>query len=147
LFDFTFAFIAFVLVLIYHQTSVSVWKLLLYLPLSIFIVVLTTFGLGTFIASLNVKYRDFQYVIPFLIQFLFFLNPIVYPTKVFDVPLLNAFMKFNPVAGAMRLMRSIFTEGVVPFSEVAVWLVVALLLALLGIFAFRKMEAYFADLA
>jgi lipopolysaccharide transport system permease protein len=147
LFDFSFAFIAFIFLLIYHQTAVYVWKVFLYIPLSILLVVLTTFGLGTLIASLNVKYRDFQYVIPFLIQFLFFLNPIVYPAKVFDVPVLNAFMKINPIAGAMRLMRSIFTEGVVPFSDIVIWLAVALALALIGIYSFRKMEAYFADLA
>ena len=147
LFDFSFAFVAFIFLLIYHQTAVSVWKLLVYLPLSILIIILTTFGLGTLIASLNVKYRDFQYVIPFLIQFLFFLNPIVYPAKVFDVPALNVFMKINPIAGAMRLMRGIFTEGVIPFSDMAIWLIIALVLALIGIYAFRKMEAYFADLA
>ena len=147
LFDFTFAFIAFVFLLIYHQTAVSVWKLVFYLPLSILIVILTTFGLGTLIASLNVKYRDFQYIIPFLIQFLFFLNPIVYPAKVFDVPFLTFFMKINPIAGAMQLMRSIFTAGVVPFSDIAIWLAVSFTLALIGIYSFRKMEAYFADLA
>jgi lipopolysaccharide transport system permease protein len=146
-FDFLFAFIAFIFLLIYHQTAVSIWKVFLYIPLSILLVVLTTFGLGTLIASLNVKYRDFQYVIPFLIQFLFFLNPIVYPAKVFDLPILNIFMKINPIAGAMRLMRGIFTEGVIPFSDIAIWLVVAFVLALIGIYAFRKMEAYFADLA
>ncbi|MEO7316260.1 MAG: ABC transporter permease, partial [Ginsengibacter sp.] len=76
--DFFFALIIYTIVLLYYRQEISLIKLFLYLPLSILITIVTTFGLGTFLASLNVKYRDFQYMIPFMIQFLLFANPVLY---------------------------------------------------------------------
>jgi lipopolysaccharide transport system permease protein len=74
--DFFFSLIIYVLVLMYYHQGVSIIKLFLYLPLGILITLITTFGLGSFLAALNVKYRDFQYLIPFMIQFLLFANPV-----------------------------------------------------------------------
>ena len=109
--------------------------------------VITTFGLGTLLASLNVKYRDFQYALPFMIQFLLFLNPVLYSSKSFNDPNIQWLMKLNPIAGAINLMRSVFVADAVQWSVVALQFLVAIILLFLGIYFFRKMEAYFADLA
>ncbi len=147
LFDFLFAFGAFIGLLIYYKLPFAFWKLLVFTPLSILLTVITTFGLGTLLASLNVKYRDFQYALPFMIQFLLFLNPVLYSTKAFDNPVIQRVMQFNPIAGAINLMRSIFTEGGVHWSHVFGQFCVAFVILTLGIYFFRKTEAYFADLA
>lgn len=147
LFDFLFAFGAFICLLMYYQLPFALWKLLLFTPLSILLTVITTFGLGTFLASLNVKYRDFQYALPFMIQFLLFLNPVLYSTKTFDNGTVQWIMTLNPIAGAIDIMRSVFTDTPFNATAVAAQFFVAFILLFLGVYYFRKTEAYFADLA
>ncbi|MEO6681924.1 MAG: ABC transporter permease [Ginsengibacter sp.] len=144
--DFFFALIIYTIVLIYYRQEINIIKLCLYLPLSILITIVTTFGLGTFLAALNVKYRDFQYMLPFMIQFLLFANPVLYSTKSFSNPWINAIMRANPIASAIQLCRSVFTGQVVDWSAVGTGSAVAVLLLLIGVYTFRKTESYFADL-
>ena len=144
--DFFFALIIYAVVLIYYHQGVSFIKLFLYLPLGILITLITTFGLGSFLAALNVKYRDFQYLLPFMIQFLLFANPVLYSTKAFSNPYINAVMKANPIASSIQLCRSVFTGQAVDWQAVATGTVVAILLMIMGIYTFRKTESYFADL-
>jgi len=145
--DFFFALIIYTMVLIYYHQSVSILKLLLYLPIGIIITIITTFGLGTFLAALNVKFRDFQYLLPFMIQFLLFANPVLYSAKAFTNPWINAAMKANPIASAIQLCRSVFTGQDVDWQAVATGSIVAILLLVMGVYTFRKTESYFADLA
>jgi lipopolysaccharide transport system permease protein len=145
--DFLFALIIYAIVLIYFHQGVSVIKLLVYLPLSLLITIVTTFGLGSFLAALNVKFRDFQYLLPFLIQFLLFANPVLYSAKAFTTPWINFIMKANPIASAIQLCRSVFTNTAVDWQAVGIGSTVAIILLLIGVYTFRKTEAYFADLA
>jgi lipopolysaccharide transport system permease protein len=145
--DFCFALIIYVVILIYYQQHLSFARLLLYLPLSVLLTIVTTFGIGTFLAALNVKYRDFQYLLPFMIQFLLFANPVLYSAKAFSNPVVNWIMKCNPIANAIQLTRSIFTGSEVDWQAVLLSSIVALVLLMIGIFTFRKTEMYFADLA
>ncbi|MDP4283954.1 MAG: ABC transporter permease [Bacteroidota bacterium] len=145
--DFFFALIVYALVLIYYHQNVIILKLIFYLPLGILITIITTFGLGTFLAALNVKFRDFQYMIPFMIQFLLFANPVLYSAKAFTNPWINALMKANPLSSAIQLCRSVFTGQEVDWLAVGTGSIVAILLLAIGIYTFRKTESYFADLA
>lgn len=145
--DFLFALSIYVAILIYYHQGVDFLKLFIYLPLSILITVVTTFGLGTFLAALNVKYRDFQYLLPFMIQFLLFANPVLYSAKAFTNPVINTIMKANPIASAIQLCRSVFTGQEVDWQAVVIGSSVAVVLFFIGIYTFRKTESYFADLA
>ena len=153
LFDFLFAFVVFIGLIFYYQIPFSFIKLLIFLPLSILLTVMTTFGLGTFLAALNIKYRDFQYALPFFIQFLLFVNPILYSSKTFNNPLIQKIMLFNPIAGAIDLVRSIFNVQQTQMGEginenhLSLQFLTASLILLFGIYFFRKTESYFADLA
>ncbi len=145
--DFLFALVVYAAILIYYHQPVDFIKLCLYLPLSIFLTIITTLGFGTFLAAFNVKYRDFQYVLPFMIQFLLFANPVLYSPQVFTNPAVRWIMKCNPIAAAIQLFRSIFVGTAVDWQSVLLSSIVAFLLLIAGIFTFRKTEAYFADLA
>ena len=153
LFDFLFAFVVFIGLIFYYQIPFFFIKLLIFLPLSILLTVMTTFGLGTFLAALNVKYRDFRYALPFFIQFLLFVNPILYSSKTFNNPLIQKIMLFNPIAGAIDLVRSIFNVPQIQMGEgmnvnhLSLQFLTASLILLFGIYFFRKTESYFADLA
>jgi lipopolysaccharide transport system permease protein len=155
LFDMLFAFVVLIGVAIWFQMPFVWWKWVVLPPLSILLAVITSFGLGTFLAALNVKYRDFQFALPFFIQFLLFLNPVVYSNKILkDYPLLQTIADLNPIAGSIQLMRFLFSN--IPLSSEALSDSIRLLLAqfgvafgllAIGIYYFRKTEAYFADLA
>ena len=56
-------------------------------------------------------------------------------------------MWLNPIAGAIELMRSIFIEAAFNWSAIGAQFLVAIVLLFLGVYFFRKMEAYFADIA
>jgi lipopolysaccharide transport system permease protein len=145
--DFLFSLLIYAVILIYYHQGVNFIKLILYLPLSILITVITTFGLGSCLAALNVKFRDFQYMIPFFIQFLLFANPVLYSVKAFTNPWIVFIMKANPIASAIQLCRSIFTDAPVDWQAVGIGSAVSIVLLLIGVYTFRKTEAYFADLA
>jgi len=147
LFDFCFALVIYIGVVIFFGFDAEWWKVILYLPISIALTVLTTFGLGTFFAALNVKYRDFQYMIPFMIQFLLFVNPVLYSSKVFSSGWLALIMKLNPLANAINLSRSAFTNTPVDWTGIGLGFITAFIFFFAGIYTFRKTEAYFADLA
>lgn len=146
LFDFIMAFVIYIGILIYYQQPVEP-VIVLYLPLSILITVLTTFGMGTMLAALNVKYRDFRYVIPFLIQLLFFVTPVIYPTSIIKIPWAQKILMLNPMAGAIELLRSPVAHSALNVQLVIISIIVSFVLFFAGLFYFRKTEYYFADLA
>ena len=122
-------------------------SIIILLPVSIIITVLATFGLGTFIAALNVKYRDFRYVIPFLIQLLLFLTPVIYPVSILKNEWAKYILSLNPMSGAIELLRSTVTHTELNWQLLGLSSLISLLLFFIGLFYFRKTEYYFADLA
>lgn len=106
-------------------------------------------GIGTFLSAVNVKYRDFRYVLPFLIQALFFFTPVVYTEQSAGKAL--SFYKYiqilNPMSMAVKLIRLPITQEPFDVYGVLFGILMATLLFVTGIFVFRKTEAHFADLA
>jgi lipopolysaccharide transport system permease protein len=146
-FDFLMALVVYVGLLVYYHQHVVFWKLICLLPLSLLMTVVATFGLGTLLAALNVKYRDVQYVIPFLIQFLMFVNPVVYSSSIFKSEWAQYVIALNPMAGAINLSRAAFLDGAIRWDLVGISGLSAVFWLFLGVYVFRRMEAYFADLA
>ena len=152
-FDFLMALIVFVGIVIYYEISspdfvVNYMKIILFLPLALILTIVTTFGLGSFLASLNVKYRDFRYVIPFMIQFLMFVTPVIYPVSILnDVIWAKYALAINPMTGAVNLSRAAFTEVPIDWVLIGMSGLSALIFFIVGLYVFRKTEAYFADVA
>lgn len=152
-FDFFMAFIVFVCILIYfeftmHEFNPNYVRMVVFLPLSLLLAVVSTFGIGSFLAALNVKYRDFRYIIPFLIQFLMFVTPVIYPVSILtDVSWAKYAMAMNPMTGAVNLGRSAFTDLPIDWYLIGISAISAIFFFVLGLYVFRKTEAYFADLA
>ena len=145
-FDYLVGLIVYFGLLVYYYPHVAIVELILFLVLSLVLTVITTFGLGTLIAALNVKYRDVQYTLPFLIQFLLFVNPVVYPITVFPSEGAQYLMALNPMTSAIQLSRGAFSGGGVRWELVGISFVSSVLLFVVGIYVFRKTEGYFADL-
>lgn len=146
--DYAMTFIILIGLLAYYHSGISVSNFLITLPLSLLITLLTTFGLGSMLAALNVKYRDFRYVIPFLVQILLFLTPVIYPVSIIPQGWIREILQWiNPMSGAIDLFRSSFTGEVIDTVMVIKSLLVSGIFTIAGMAYFRRTEHYFADLA
>ena len=140
--DFVIAF-AVLLAFLVHQV-VPDWRILT-LPGFVVLVFGITVGAGLWFSALNVEYRDFRYIVPFVVQFGMLVSPVGFSSSV--VPqqwqLLYA---LNPMVGIIDGFRWAIIPGQ-PISWLAVMLSVVLAVGLFtsGIWYFRKMERHFAD--
>jgi lipopolysaccharide transport system permease protein len=114
-------------------------------PVLMLAVIFTALGVGTLISALTVSYRDFRYVIPFLIQIWMFVTPVVYPASLVPERWQSLFY-LNPMAGLIEGFRSAFLGT--PFDEMALWIscAMAVLVFLMGVLYFEKVERRFADI-
>lgn len=151
LFDFLMTLIPFIGLMIYYLLTsnfIITFDILYLLPLALILTLITTVGLGCTIAAWNVKYRDFRYIVPFMIQFLLFVTPVIYPVTMFDnIPYLKYILSLNPMTGVMIMARNGFSVDSLPIDLVGISIFAAIFLLILGLYTFRKMEAYFADIA
>lgn len=146
LFDFVMAFVLLVGILIFYQQPVS-WLAVVIWPAAILVGIIATLGMGAWLAALNVKYRDFRYVIPFLVQILFFLTPVIYPVSLLKYPLLQYALVCSPTYAAVELFRLPLT-GVAPnFYFLGISLLSGVILLIVGIYYFKQTEDFFADFA
>ncbi|MGA2479707.1 MAG: ABC transporter permease [Spirochaetia bacterium] len=141
--DFLIAFILLIVMMIYYGISPGIGILLF--PILMTLVAVAALGVGMILAALNVAYRDFRYVIPFLVQFWLFATPVIYPVSI--VPkqwrwLIN----LNPMAGLITGIRSSLLN--LPLSWPDIWISgsISMGLFVIGIFYFKKMERRFADI-
>lgn len=146
LIDFFMAFLVFVPVMFFYDT-ILVWQAVYLIPLSVFLTILAAFGLGVFLSALNVKYRDFRYILPFFIQALLFATPVIYPVNITGDGPFNWLLRLNPMFAPIEFFRSSFNGVQVSAGDVLPSILVSVLLVVVGIFYFRKTESYFADLA
>lgn len=128
---------------------------ILALPVFVVLAFCAAFGLGLLLCALNVKYRDFRYIVPFLVQFGFFLSPVGYSsTRIpqiwhvhgFDVPA-RLLYSLNPMVGVIDGFRWCLLRGQTPldFHALAASTVPVVICAALGIRYFRNTERTFAD--
>jgi lipopolysaccharide transport system permease protein len=116
------------------------------LPFFLFLAFGLSLGLGLLFAALNVEYRDFRYIVPFLVQFGLFVSPIAFSTN--DVPpQWRALYALNPMVGIIDGFRWSLLGGRVGLDtqSVAISLAVTAAVLMLGLWYFRRVEHSFAD--
>lgn len=120
------------------------WGLLL-MPLWLGLLILMAVGIGLYASALMVSYRDLQYVIPVLLQFLLYATPVAYAVSA--VPeRLRAVICLNPISGLLEAFRwSVMGSGTIDGRSLSYSTAVSLALLAGGAFAFKKMERRFAD--
>jgi lipopolysaccharide transport system permease protein len=142
--DFAIAF-AILLLMMWHYHIVPTAAVVL-LPLLVLFAIATALAVGLWLSSLNVKYRDVRYTIPFLTQVWMFATPVAYPSSIVPEQW-RALLGVNPMAGVVEGFRWALlghTQPSMPLLTVSA-VAVAILLAG-GLTYFRKTEATFADL-
>ena len=116
------------------------------LPLFVLLTFGLSVGLGLFLAALNVEYRDFRYIVPFIVQFGLFISPIAFTTA--NVPeRWRMLYALNPLVGIIDGFRWSILGGRTPLDLHAVALSVAVTVSflILCVWYFRRMERSFAD--
>lgn len=144
-FDFIVGLLVFFVFAVIYKQHISI-SALIYFPAGILLVLVASFGMGTFLAALNVKYRDFRYTIPFALQFLFFASPVIYPLGLIENNLLKYVLALNPVNGAIELFRHPLATTTINWDVVGISIASTFVITISGIYYFRKTEAFFADL-
>lgn len=115
------------------------------LPALLLLAMVTALSVGIWIAALNVHYRDFRYVVPFLTQLWFYASPVAYPSSL--VPeRWRALYGINPMASVIEGFRwALLGKGTPPGPMLWVSVAVVVLLLLTGLMFFRRMERTFVD--
>jgi lipopolysaccharide transport system permease protein len=144
--DFVIAFVMLLLLMLGYGIIPSSSSVVL-LPILMLVMLMTAAGVGCWLAALNIQYRDFRYVVPFLLQVWMYASPIVYPASL--VPeAYRAIYALNPMVGVIEGFRSVLLgTGGVEWPIIGLSIVVGGILFITGSLYFRRMERIFADVA
>ena len=134
------------LALMVHYRFAPGWNMLL-LPVFMLLALLASLGPGLWITALNVKYRDFRYVIPFVAQFGLYVSPVGFSSNVIPERW-RLLYSLNPMVGVIDGFRWCILCGAssIYWPGFALSLAVVFIFLWLGVSQFRKMEKTFADL-
>jgi len=143
--DFLISFVILIGMMMFYQ-FVPGWQLLL-LPFFIIMALLASLGPGLWITALNVKYRDFRYVIPFVVQFGLYVSPVGFSSKVIPEQW-RLLYSLNPMVGVIDGFRWCILGGDSPiyWPGFLLGLTIIVFFLWLGVSRFRKMEKTFADI-
>jgi homopolymeric O-antigen transport system permease protein len=144
LIDFVLAFTVLVTMFLYYGRTPH-WHAVV-IPVFLLMALLTAFGVGLWLSALNVRYRDIPYAIPFLIQVWFFATPILWSISAVK-PSTQKVLGLNPMTGVIDGFRwSVLGRGLPHYTLYGESLAIGFVLLASGLWYFRRVERYFADL-
>jgi lipopolysaccharide transport system permease protein len=144
--DFLISFIILVGMMVYYL-YVPQWKII-FIPVFTMLAFIQAFGFGLYLAALNVKYRDFRYVIPFIVQIGIYISPVGFSSSVIPEKW-KIFYYMNPIVSVIDGFRwCIIGDGAInPFNQYFLFsMAITFSMLVYSIYKFRKMEKTFADL-
>jgi lipopolysaccharide transport system permease protein len=142
--DLAISFGVYAIILAWYRFVPS-WQVV-YLPALVLLTLLATLGAGLLLAAVTVSYRDFRFVIPFMLQAMMYISPVVYSTKLIP-PRYDWLLALNPMAGIIDAYRSAILGKPWNLTTLSVSTASTLVLFVYGLFYFRKTERKFADIA
>lgn len=142
--DFAIASVILVGLMFYYKVTPA-WNLLWTLPFFLLLAIITALGVALWLSAINVRYRDVNYVLPFLTQFWQFATPVGYSATIISQKWQLVY-SLNPMAGVVNGFRWALL-GVGNGPDTALWISMGISVVILisGLFYFRSMEKTFAD--
>lgn len=142
--DFMISFILLLILMGIYNFEPS-WRILT-IPVFILIVFALSLGTGLWLATLNVKYRDFRYVVPFIVQFGLYISPVGFSSSVIPEKY-RLIYSLNPMVGIIDGFRWAITgsSSQIYIPGILLSTIIVVLMVFIGIKYFRKMERAFAD--
>jgi len=141
--DFIFAILVFLLLLILFSVHVHIIGLLWIIP-ALGLAMFASLGIGLLFAALNVKYRDMRSALPFIIQALFFMTPVIYPLSMIPERF-QIYAYLNPATGAITSIKTALFNQTIDWTGLLVSLASALVIFIIGVWAFKRAERHFPD--
>ncbi|MGB9940432.1 ABC transporter permease [Methanosarcina sp.] len=142
--DYGIAMSILVLMMIYYRFMPGITILLL--PLIVLLTFLLAAGIGYWLSSVCVKYRDVKFVLPFFVQLLLFVSPVIYPANIAGENL-QWLLYLNPMTGLINAHRAcLLGHASVDFAGLSISALLTIIIFLSGIFYIKRTEKYFADL-
>lgn len=142
--DFAIASVIFAGMMIFYQFAPSLN--ILFLPLFMLLALITAIGVGLFVSALNVSYRDFRYIIPFIVQMGLYISPVGFSSTMVPEQW-RLLYSLNPMVGVIDGFRWCLLGEDVTFylPGFCASVGISILMLIIGIRTFRKMERTFAD--
>ncbi len=142
--DFLISFVILIGLMVWYNYMPD-WHILT-LPFFLLLAFFAVLGAGLYVAALNVKYRDFRFVIPFVVQLGLYISPVGFSTTI--VPEKYQLLYYlNPMVAVIDGFRWAISGGKTAFNmtELTVSIAMVIFLCIIGIYHFRKTEKTFAD--
>lgn len=141
--DFAISFALMLVLMLYYSFVPSIN--LVFLPVFLLLAFAASFGFSLYLTALNVKYRDFKHVIPFIIQFGLYVSPVGFSSALVPEKW-RMLYALNPMAGVIDVFRwCIIGETAFPWMSLLISCGITVIALLMGIWYFRKTERSFAD--
>lgn len=142
--DFFISFVILCTMMVWYQ-FVPGWRIL-YLPLFLVLALITAYGFSLWLGALNVKYRDFRHLVPFIVQFGLYISPVGFSSNVIPDKW-RLLYSLNPMVGVIDGFRwaIIGKETVIYMPGFILSTVLSLTIFFTGLYYFRKTERTFAD--
>ena len=141
--DFGIALLLLFGLMAWFKTIPTIWALTL--PLLIILMMLTGAGLGMWLTSLAIQYRDIKYGMGFGVRLLMYATPVVYPVSLIPQKY-RMLYALNPMVGVIEGFRAaLLGTRLMPWDMITAGSVTAIVVAVTGALYFRRMERIFAD--
>ena len=140
--DFLIGSLILLCLMLYYNLPISIS--LIFLPVYLSGLILVSIGIGSWLAAVTVTYRDFRFVIPFMIQIWMYLTPIIYPLS-FVPQKWQWLLHLNPMYAWISGVRASFLGEPVDQSGMLISLAFSILIFLVGLTYFEKAQRRFAD--
>lgn len=143
LLDYAVASIVLIGLMLYYQIMPT--GLILLVPITLLLTWMLAMGMGFWLSAMNVKYRDIGYILPFFIQSMLFVTPVIYPSSI--APNFKFLLSLNPMTGIIDAHRSMIIGGMpVNWGALGISAILVLAILLTGSAYFKSVEKYFADI-
>ncbi len=142
--DFIIAAVILAGMMVYYGYTPSIEGVLI-LPILILITFFASTGLGLFLAAVNVKYRDVRYALPFFIQILLFVTPVIYPASIAGK--YSWLLALNPMTGVIQTARAgLLHTAPINWTLLGLSTLACIIMMIIGVIYFKIVERYFADI-
>lgn len=119
---------------------------IIFLPLVLILTFFASTGISLWLSSMNVKFRDVKYVLPFFVQLLMFLTPVIYPVS-FIPDTFKWLLYLNPLAALIDIHRAVLLGyDEINYLFLSISILINIIIFITGLRYFRKTEGFFADI-
>jgi len=141
--DFAVSFVVLLAMMAYYRIAPT--ANIIYLPLFILLALTASFAVGLWCSALNVRYRDVQYVMPFVMQVWLLASPVGYSASIVKAPVARIVFGLNPMTGVIQGFRWSLLNGAHPGWLIVPSVAIVGVLLVSGLLFFKRMEQSFAD--